>query len=177
MTHFAFCGSRSLPARCGDVAFAVVTSLPAGASVATGCASGADAMIRRACPAATVFSVASGEFGVGRAAFARRSAAMVQSIPLGGWVVGLVSGACPVGVIPAKSWRSGDSISGSWSSIALAVGRGLSVGILWCDEGDPILPVWPGGAWARVDFAPWSGAALFVPLWVWSAAPVQSTLF
>jgi len=138
-----------------------------GAQAVVGCASGADLHVRSACPAALVLSVASGVFGSGRAAFALRSSALVHHVAAAGGVqVGFVSSACPAGVVPAASWRSGASVSGSWSSLALAAGTGVGVVVFWCGAGAPLLPAWPGGSWGRA-------AGLFAGGWVWAQRPVQ----
>jgi len=140
-----FSGSRRAPSGVRSVVASVASALSAaGRSVFVGCASGVDAAVRSACPSAVVFSVASGRFGAGRSAFSRRSAALVSALPAGSGFLVFPSGPCPVGVVPAASWRSGSPPSGSWSSAALAVGRGLSVFVF---GGFP-LPAWPGGSWS-----------------------------
>ena len=82
-------------------------------------------------------------------------------------LVGFVSGPCPAGVVPARSWRSGRPASGSWSELALGVGLGVpSVVVFWCASGPPALPAWPSGSWAPAGSGPlWSGA------WRWVPAP------
>lgn len=97
-------------------------------SVAVGCASGVDALVRSAFASACVFSVSSFLVGgrVARASFARRSAALVGSCASsGGLLVAFPLGACPVGVRPSASFSGCGS--GSWGSVALAVGLGCSV--------------------------------------------------
>ncbi len=59
------------------------------ASVFVGCAAGADAVARGLFPAAQVFSVASGQWGAGRSAFARRSVAVVSAVVSAGGSAGL----------------------------------------------------------------------------------------
>jgi hypothetical protein len=166
MASFGVCGSRALgPPWSGWVRAVVAGALRAGfSSVTTGCASGADAAARAACPPGrlVVFAVASGRFGSGRSAFARRSAALVRALARdpGSALAGFVRSPCPPGVTPARAWRSGRPASGSWSSLALAVGLGLPILVFWCAPGPPALPAWSGGEWspARV------GA---LPCWVW----------
>lgn len=155
-----FTGSRSLAGAWWPLVAAVVGEVLAGGQVvATGCAAGADALVREAAPGAVVFAVASGRWGRGRAAFAARSAALVRAVAASGegaGLVGFVAGPCPAGIEPARSWRAGSPASGSWSSLALAVGLGLPVVVFWCPSsgsgqagsGPPALPAWPGGAWA-----------------------------
>lgn len=116
-----FSGSRSsVPAVCGSVASLV--SCP----VFIGCAAGVDSFFRGVFPAARVFSVAS--FGSGRGAFAARSVALVRAVASGGGVfVSFPSSPCPVGLLPsASSSRAFCGFgSGSWASLAFAVGLGV----------------------------------------------------
>jgi hypothetical protein len=145
----AFSGSRCL----SGAGLAALTSLfplvPAGCHVVVGCASGADLAVRlafgdgRLC----LFAVDSGRFGVGRAAFARRSVAIVEAVPSGGLLV-VVPGSVspPPGVVPSRSFHGGGS--GSWGSAALALGTGRRV-LLWLPTG-AVPPVWAGVAWSAV---------------------------
>ena len=84
----------------------VIAAVPADAQVVVGCASGVDAIVRLTCPKAKVFSVASGQFGSGRGAFAARSVACVKSVADAGasglWV-SFPAGACPAGLFPSTS--------------------------------------------------------------------------
>lgn len=162
-----FCGSRSLPA---SFAPAVARAVAGAGSVAVGCAAGADALVRSSALSLgrplSVFSVASGRFGSGRSAFARRSVACVRSVAAvpGAAFVGFVSSPCPPGAAPARSWRSGRPVSGSWSSLALAAGLGLPVFVFWCGAPAGWLPVpsaW--GSWSAVPAGPFAGAFLLVP--------------
>lgn len=116
-----FSGSRSsVPAVASSVA--AVVSCP----VVVGCAAGVDSFFRGAFPAARVFSVAS--FGSGRGAFAARSVAFVRALATGGGVlVSFPSAPCPVGLAPSSSSsRAFCGLgSGSWASLAFAVGSGV----------------------------------------------------
>jgi hypothetical protein len=113
-----FSGSRSsvppvLPLCCAAV--------PSSSVVLVGCAAGVDRAVRGAFPGAVVFSV---EFS-GRGAFAARSSAFVRSlVSRGGVLFSFPSGACPAGLSPSSSWRSAGG-SGSWGSLALAIGLGV----------------------------------------------------
>lgn len=164
-----FCGSRSLPASCaGRVAAVVAAVLASGRGVAVGCAAGADALVRSAAgPSAVVFSVASGSFGRGRSAFARRSAALVAAVAASGPGAGLVafvSAPCPAGLLPAASpSRAFAGLgSGSWASCALAAGVGLPVVVFWCGSGSfAPPPAW--GSWSPLSSGPWAGAWLLSP--------------
>ncbi|MEG4420818.1 hypothetical protein QUA70_19825 [Microcoleus sp. LAD1_D5] len=117
---FGFSGSRSsVPSVCAGVAARV----PLGARVFVGCAAGVDAFFRGAFPGAVVCSVSF----VGRGAFAARSSACVRAVQsAGGLWVSFPSGPCPAGVVPSRRWRSSAG-SGSWGSLALAVGLGVPV--------------------------------------------------
>ena len=117
-----FSGSRSsVPAVARSVASLV--SCP----VAVGCARGVDSFFRGYFPACSVFSAT--QFGSGRGAFAARSVAFVRSLATAsGVLVSLPSSACPVGLLPsASSSRAFCGLgSGSWASLAFAVGSGVS---------------------------------------------------
>lgn len=107
-----------------------IASVPKSAKVVVGCAHGVDAVVRIACPNAHVFSVASGEFGQGKSAFARRSVACVQAVATAGsaglWV-SFPASACPAGLLPSASSSRcfSGSGSGSWASLAFALGSGV----------------------------------------------------
>jgi hypothetical protein len=146
----AFSGSRSL----SGAGLAALTSLfplvPADCHVVVGCADGADLAVRRVFVGSRLclFSVASGRFGAGRGAFARRSVAIVEAVPVGGLVI-VVPGSIspPPGVVPSRSFRGGGS--GSWGSAALALGTGRRV-LLWLPTGT-VPPMWSGVSWVAVD--------------------------
>ena len=117
-----FSGSRSsVPAVASSVA--ALVSCP----VMVGCAAGVDSFFRGCFPAARVFSAAeSGVFG--RVAYALRSVAFVRAVATGGGVlVSLPSSACPCGLLPSASSSRAfcGSGSGSWASLAFAVGSGV----------------------------------------------------
>ena len=146
---FGFSGSRSsLPS---GAASRVVSLVPASASVFVGCASGVDAYFRSSFPSATVLQASS--FGSGRGSFARRSVAVIEAIKAanGLWVA-FPSSACPAGLMPsASSSRAfSGSGSGSWASLAFALGSGVPslvfLGSLPCPAGWGLSPVpgWSG---------------------------------
>ncbi|MBD1836667.1 hypothetical protein [Coleofasciculus sp. FACHB-501] len=111
------------------VVAAAVASVPASVPVFVGCARGVDAVVRSLCPRASVLSVAGGGFGRGRGAFAARSVACVRSVAVPGGVwVSFPCGACPAGLLPAASSSRAfsGSGSGSWASLAFALGSGVS---------------------------------------------------
>lgn len=125
----AFSGSR----RSGSSAAASASAfLPAvlgfSGSVAVGCASGVDSLVRSAFPSCSVFRVQQFAAGgrVSRASFARRSSALVSwCAARSGLLVVFPLGACPSGVRVSSSFRGCGS--GSWGSVALALGLGCSV--------------------------------------------------
>jgi hypothetical protein len=99
-----------------------------GGSVGVGCACGVDSLVRSAFPSAFVFRVSSFLVGgrVVRASFALRSSALVRWLAASsGLLVAFPLGACPVGVAVSSSFRGCGS--GSWGSVALALGLGCSV--------------------------------------------------
>jgi hypothetical protein len=125
-----FSGSR---VACPVLRAAFASVLPAVGcppSVVVGCARGVDELARAAFPGASVFSVASGAWGSGRSAFARRSVGFVSALSSSdGVLVSLPSlGSRPaVGLVPSSSSSrcfSGGG-SGSWASLAFAVGSGV----------------------------------------------------
>ena len=155
----AFCGSRRGFVGRGELAFlSVVALLPPGGRVLVGCARGVDEAVRVAFPGCLVFRVQSfvrSGFGLSRACFARRSAALVGScVAAGGVLVAFPAEACPAGLVPGFSCGAcfGGFGSGSWSSVALAVGSGGRV-LLWLPAG-AVPPAWGfaalGGGWWSV---------------------------
>ena len=145
-----FSGSRSLPPAFGGLVSAVVSSvLASGRGVAVGCAPGLDAAVRAACPSAVVFAVASGAWGGGAAAFARRSAALVSAVAASGAGAGLLvfpAAPCPSGLLPsASSSRCFCGLgSGSWASAAFAAGLRLPLVVFPCGF-SALPPSW--GVW------------------------------
>lgn len=146
-----FCGSRSLvppPA----VWSAVSAAVAPGAVVSCGCVGGLCGLARSSFPSAVVFSAAS--FGSGRGSFARRSVALVRSVaasPVSVWV-SFPGRACPAGLLPsAVSSRCFCGLgSGSWASLAFAVGLGVPA-FVWLPAGVGVPPGWGfvslGGGW------------------------------
>jgi hypothetical protein len=169
----AFSGSRA----CGSSASLSCRSfLPVlggfSASVGVGCASGVDSLVRSAFPSASVFSVSSFLVGgrVCRASFARRSSALVSwCASSGGLLVAFPLGACPSSVAPSASFSGGGS--GSWGSVALAVGLGCSVLVVVPSGAFPAPPAL-ASCFRFVGVAPCGGA-----LWLSVPAPVQLSLF
>jgi len=171
----AFSGSRvagsSASVSCG--AFLPVLGSFSG-SVAVGCASGVDSLVRSAFPHCSVFSVQ--QFAVGgrvcRASFARRSSALVSwCASSGGLFVAFPLGACPSAVAPSASFSGCGS--GSWGSVALAVGLGCFVLV--------VLPSSASVSWFSPALAPCFRCVGVAPcggsLWLSVHAPVQLALF
>ena len=147
-----FSGSRSsVPSGCSDVAGLVRP----GAVVAVGCARGVDAFFRSQFPWSSVFVAR--EFGRGRSSFARRSIAFVGFLQSsGGLLVSFPGGPCPVGLLPSASSSACFSGlgSGSWATLALALGLGVP-SVVCCESS------WLPSAWA----------------WGWGVSPVSELAF
>ena len=174
LVSVGFSGSRSPSPAAAAALAAVLPLVPAGARLSVGCARGVDCAVRSfflRSPSLLVFSVASGRFGSGRSAFARRSSRCVLSVAPGvrGLLVALPSAPVPpAGVRPCRAWRSASG-SGSWGSVALALGRGRRVA-LWLPAG--VRPP----AWSVVS---WSSVGAFGSVgcwWLGVAAPVPAQL-
>ncbi len=150
VSSVGFSGSRSPSPAAASALSALLPSVPAGVRLSVGCALGVDSAVRSffgSSPSLLVFSVASGRFGVGRSAFARRSSRCVSSVAAGsrGLLVALPSAPVPpAGVVPSRSFSGGGS--GSWGSVAFALGRGRRV-LLWLPSGSRP-PVWSGVSWS-----------------------------
>ena len=167
---FGFSGSRSsVPAGCSVAAAAV----PPGSRVVVGCQRGVDEFFRGLFPLASVFSASS--FGSGRSSFARRSVAVVGEVGRsGGLWVSFPATVCPSGLSPSSSssrcFRGFGS--GSWASLALALGSGVPclvfLGSLPCPPGWGLFPVSGCPGWFGC------GVVCGVPP---APAPVQLSLF
>ena len=130
----------------------VVACVPRSASVLVGCAFGVDGLVRASFPGAVVFSASS--FGRGRASFALRSSACVVSVacsPRSVWV-SFPGVPCPAGLRPSSSSSACfcGLGSGSWASLAFAVGLGVR-SLVWLPLGVPCPAGWGfrslGGGW------------------------------
>ncbi len=169
-----FCGSRSLSSAFSPlVASCVSAVVAAGRGVAVGCASGADRFALSAARAsgASVSLFSASSFGSGRSAFARRSAAFVSAVSASGVGCGLVafvSSACPAGLLPSRSASRcfAGFGSGSWASVAFAVGLGVPVVVFPCVPSgvspSSVLPAW-SGSWVSAGSGVWSSGFRFVP--------------
>lgn len=120
------CGSRLVtpyPALWG----LVVAAVPPSVSVSCGCVGGVCALARSSFPSVRVFSARS--FGVGPSSFVRRSVALVGAVavsPRPLWL-SFPGVPCPPGLVPhfSPSRCFCGLGSGSWASLALAVGSGV----------------------------------------------------
>lgn len=146
-----FSGSRSAVLPVG-LWSAVASSVSLSSVVAVGCARGLDASVRSSFPTALVFLASS--FGRGRGSFAARSVSLVRfvaasSSPL--WV-SFPCSACPVGLFPSSvaSRCFAGFGSGSWASLAFAVGCGVRC-LVWLPAGVVVPASWGfsslGGGW------------------------------
>ncbi len=176
LVSVGFSGSRSPSAAASAALSALLPLVPSEARVSVGCALGVDSAVRSffaSSPSLLVFSVASGRFGSGRSAFARRSSACVRSVAAGsrGLLVALPSAPVPpAGVRPSRLFFGGGS--GSWGSVSFALGRGRRV-LLWLPSGC-LPPSWSGVSWSSAGGLGCSGCwwlGVAVP------APVQLSLF
>jgi hypothetical protein len=168
----AFSGSRHLGSSAAASCRAFLPSVSGfSGSVGVGCASGVDSLVRSAFPCCSVFRV--GSFAVGgrvsRASFALRSSALVSwCAAASGLLVAFPLGACPSGVAVSSSFRGCGS--GSWGSVALALGLGCSVLV--------VSPAGVGAAWfgslssrfSCVGAAPCGGS-----LWLSCCAPLPAS--
>lgn len=121
-----FSGSRLLSAESLGALRSVAGLVAPSARVFVGCAPGADQAARRLFPGAVVSRAS--EFGRGRGSFAARSVAVVRAVQAaGGLWLSFPSGPCPPGLLPSSSPARcfGGFGSGSWASLALAVGLGV----------------------------------------------------
>ena len=149
-----FSGSRSA----GPACLAVVAQLApfVSGAVVTGCAAGIDAAARRHFPLALVVSAS--QFGVGRGSFAARSVAVVRQVAAaGGLWVSLPGQACPHGLLPSPSQSacfSGRG-SGSWASLAFAVGLGVPA-LVFLPAG-----VQPPAGWPLQHVGPFGGGSFW----------------
>ena len=167
LVSVGFSGSRSLSPAASTALSSLLPLVPAGVRVSVGCAAGADAVVRSwfsGSASVLLFSVASGRFGSGRSAFARRSCRCVLSVASGsrGLLVVVPVGACPAGVRPSRSFSGRGS--GSWGSLAFALGRGRRV-LVWLPSGSRP-PVWAGVSWSLSSVPGgcwWLGVCVPVP--------------
>ena len=132
----SFSGSRSGSAAAGAFVSALAVASPS-LPVRVGCAAGVDALVRSAFPAAGVFRA-----GSHRGALAARSTRLVQASGAAGALLVAFPRfpEPPRGCVVGRSFQGGGS--GTWGSVALALGLGFPV-LVWCSHvvsGPPPLP-------------------------------------
>ncbi len=121
-------GSRAPSPASASVCRWAVRQLAPSSSVVVGCAAGIDGVVRALRPSASV--VRASAFGSGPGALAARSTAVVRAVAVGGptalWLA-FPSSPCPAGVVPSRQSSAcfSGSGSGTWASLALAVGLGV----------------------------------------------------
>lgn len=155
-----FSGSRLASSCPSSLPGQLAASLPVTTAVLVGCQQGVDAAVRAASYTATVFQASS--YGSGTWAYAARSAALVRSLATqGGVLVAFPGGPCPGAVRVARQFRGYGS--GTWGSVALALGLGVPV--LLCAP-IPFCEVASWQAWC----GPLAGRFLSVggQCWLWS---------
>lgn len=119
-----FCGGRAVGGHRAQWAAALAAATAAaGLPVLVGCAKGVDLAVRTAVSGSTVFTAESGRPGHLVARSCQFVAALAaHSRPL---LVAVPGTAAPVQLRPKSQWQSCGS--GTWSSVALAAGRGVAV--------------------------------------------------
>ena len=155
-------GSRAPSPVSASVCRWAVRQLAPSASVVVGCAAGIDGVACLARPSASV--VRASQYGAGAGALAARSTAVVRAVAGGGpsalWLA-FPSGPCPGGLVPSRQSSAcfAGHGSGTWASLALAVGLGVPA-LVFLPAGVPAPPATPQGT------APANGPA------AWPLAPV-----
>ncbi len=92
-------------------------------TIGVGCAKGVDNIVRSYFPQSLVFKV---HPPINRKAFALRSTRLVKWVhSSNGLLIAFPSANCPAGVVPSLSFHGFGS--GTWGSIALAIGMGVPV--------------------------------------------------
>lgn len=158
-----FSGSRlagSAPVACCSAFLPLLGSFSG--SVGVGCASGVDAVVRSAFSSAVVFRV---QPPLCRAAFAARSARLVQWVAAsGGLLVAFPVGAAPARLLPSVSFAGFGS--GSWGSVALALGLGAAVLVVLPAAVCPVGAALPAPAAVAARFAFVGAAPCGGSLWL-----------
>lgn len=145
----AFSGGRQFPRGVGKrLPSEIASYVPSSSRVVIGCAKGVDQSFRRLFPQASVFHAS--HFGEGRSSFARRSVAVIDQLDRGDLFVSLPDKECPRLMPSASSSRCFcGSGSGSWASLAYAIGRDIPaaayLGELRCPAGWALKSA--GGGW------------------------------
>jgi len=152
MSRIIFTGSRNLGSDwLPTVTKAVVSVLKQGHHIGVGDAKGLDSMVRSACEdPGHVFE----PFDVQGLREAR--SLVLRSMEMVNWAaedhgtcLAFVNTPCPKGIEPAGGWMSPTygKGSGTWSTLAYAIGIGLEVFVRRCGVKASEMPMWPGGTW------------------------------
>lgn len=153
-------GSRRPSAASLSALAVALRAAPSAVPVLVGDAAGIDAHARQIRPGARVFVAA--DYGDGPQSFAARSIACVRAtVAAGGIWCAFPASPCPAGLAPSASSRRmfAGYGAGTWSSLALAVGLGLSA-LVYLPSGVP---------------APWAALTAIQGGW-WSSAPAAAQL-
>ncbi len=159
----AFSGSRLAGSSAAASCSAFLPLLSGfGGSVGVGCAAGVDSLVRSAFASALVFRV---QPPLCRAAFAARSARLVQwCVASGGLLVAFPVSAAPAALVPCVSFRGFGS--GSWGSVALALGLGGAVLVVLPAALCPVGAAFPAPAAVAARFAFVGAAPCGGSLWL-----------
>lgn len=143
---FGFSGSRKLHST--EACRKASVSVPKNSQIFVGCANGIDAYFRANFPQAEIFYAH--KYGTGKGSFAARSVAVIKAVKsASGLWVSFPSSPCPAGLLPSASSSRAfcGSGSGSWASLAFALGSGIPclvfLSSLPCPPGWGLSPV-PG---------------------------------
>jgi len=162
----AFSGSRqAVPSSPGWVAASRVAGAVPASRVAVGCARGIDAAVRQAAPGCQVFQAAGSQAWQ----LAARSSALVRGA-VGGGLVAFPSGFCPAAV--QVSSRFSGAGSGTWGSVAFAIGQGLPV-VLFAPVAPGSVQAWLGPLAGRFQVLHATPSAV----WLVSSPAGQPSLF
>ncbi len=146
---FGFSGSRKLHSN--GACLRAVISVPKDSRILVGCANGIDAYFRVSFQQAEIFYAH--KYGTRKGRFAARSVAVVKAVKAAnGLWVSFPSSPCPTGLLPSSCSSTAfcGSGSGSWASLAFALGSGVPclvfLGSLPCPPGWGLIPVpgWSG---------------------------------
>ena len=160
LQSIGFSGSRSPSSESKRALKELLNLVPKEIRISVGCAKGVDEIVRKYFKNSNslmVFSVASGRFGIGRSAFARRSSRCVLSVAKKGLLVALPSSSAPDGVKVSKSFKGKGS--GTWGSIAFALGHGRKV-LIWSEKKPPS---WANVSWSKKENNWWLGVPVPPP--------------
>lgn len=153
-----FSGSRAPSEEAEKALKELLDLVPNQIRISVGCARGVDAIARnhfKNSNSLLVFSVSSGRFGKGRAAFARRSSRCALSVAKNGLLVAVPSTAAPDGVKVGKSFNGKGS--GTWGTIAFSLGHGRRV-LVWAET----VPNWEKVSWSKEKNNWWLGVSAAV---------------